>query len=63
MPGKIMEPQAPLLPAQLPLNRIAVLIESLEIAEDPHDFLASDAQWIDSLWPATWMMNRAMTAG
>jgi hypothetical protein len=51
MVGKIVQPQTPLLAAQLPLDRIAMLVECFKIAENPDNLVSGNAKSIAIFGP------------
>src|SRR5215469_13750066 len=45
MLGQIAQPQTPQLLVDLPFRRVAVLVQGLQITEDPHELFAGNAQF------------------
>jgi hypothetical protein len=62
MLGDIVEPKAPFLTVDLPLNGIAVLVQSFEIAEDASDLVAGRPEVVATLSVIIWRDNFAVTA-
>jgi hypothetical protein len=63
MAGQVMQPQTPLLAAELALYGIAVLIKRFKIAKDPCDLVARDSEDVATLCPLSGITNCAVTVG